>query len=324
MQMNPTMRRRYVVPLVLLVLLVAVIVIARQATGTVGYHAELPHAAGLRAGDKVRIAGLSVGTVDDIRAKGDTVHVDFAIDRDARLTVDTVMSVKLASLLGDRFLALEPGKGDRLDHDATISKQMARGSFTIEQFWLEATPNLEALDLQTVETAIDVLSTDLATAPEDVRAALDGMTGLATIVNERDQQLGRILAASKQLTATVLDQQDELDALMTNADLVMTMAHQRRDTLAALLRSSNKLATGITELARATRKDLDPMLANLKTVVTTLTTQKKDLDKILELAGPTMRFYTNASGDGPWLGVNAPYFIVPDGFFCTATPLECS
>ncbi|MDT0202019.1 MCE family protein [Nocardioides sp. AE5] len=315
--------RRYVVPLVLLLLLTAVVVIARNATGQVGYAAELSHAGGLRAGDKVRIAGLDVGTVDEVSASGDTVHVRFSLDRDARLTEDTTMQVKLASLLGDRYLALAPGTGKELDAGGTLDKAMARDSFTIEEFWLEATPTLDELDLATVEQAIDVLSTDLATAPEDIRAALDGMTGLATIVNQRDDQLSRILASTKQLTDTVIDQQDELDQLMLDAESVMRMVAERRDVLEALLADSATLATGIEELARTTRADLDPLLADLATVTETLTAQKQDLEDVIRLAGPTFRVYTNAAGDGPWLGVNAPYFVIPDDFYCILTPKGC-
>src|SRR3546814_8473897 len=80
----------------MLVLLAGVILLARSAAGSVSYSAELAHANGLRAGDKVRVAGLDVGTVDSISARGTTVHVDFSLDRDARLTRETATSVKLA------------------------------------------------------------------------------------------------------------------------------------------------------------------------------------------------------------------------------------
>ncbi|NYG60167.1 phospholipid/cholesterol/gamma-HCH transport system substrate-binding protein [Nocardioides daedukensis] len=316
--------RRSVVPLVMLVLLAGVILLARSATGSVGYSAELAHANGLRAGDKVRVAGLDVGTVDSVSARGTTVHVDFSLDRDARLTRDTATSVKLASLLGERYLSLEPGSGSELDHGGTIDKSMSRDSYTIEEFTLDATPNIEALDLDTVEKAIDVLSTDLASAPRDVRAALDGMTALSTIVTDRDQQIGRLLSSTQQLTSTVLDQQDELDTLMTDAGTVMAMVRERQDVLDALLKDASTLAKGIKELAVSTQADLDSLLVDLDTVTTTLTEQKKDLDEVIRLAGPTMRVYTNGAGDGPWLGVNAPYFVLPDDFYCTVTPKGCS
>ena len=59
-------------------------------------------------------------------------------------------------------------------------------------------------------------------------------------------------------------------------------------------------------------------------VLRTLNDHRADLDRTLELAGPTMRVFTNATGDGPWLGVNAPWAIFPDDLVCTLTTEDCS
>src|SRR3546814_17957108 len=73
--------RRSVVPLVMLVLLAGVILLARSATGSVSYSADLAHAHGLRAGDHVRVAGLAVGPADPLSARGTPVHVSSSLVR---------------------------------------------------------------------------------------------------------------------------------------------------------------------------------------------------------------------------------------------------
>ncbi|WP_068120027.1 hypothetical protein [Nocardioides massiliensis] len=55
----------------------------------------------------------------------------------------------------------------------------------------------------------------------------------------------------------------------------------------------------------------------------TLNRQEKHLGRTLRLAGPTMRVFTNAAGDGPWLGVNAPYAILPDNLLCALPSGDC-
>src|SRR3546814_12455811 len=94
------------------------------------------------------------------------------------------------------------------------------------------------------------------------------------------------------------------------------MGRERQDGLEALLKDASTLAKGIKELAVSTQADLDSLLVDLDTVTTTLTEQKKDLDEVIRLAGPTMRVYTNGASDGPWIGVNAPYCVLPDDFYC--------
>lgn len=288
------------------------------------YHARLGHAGGLRAGDAVRIAGLDVGTVTSVEARRDQVEVEFRLDADTRLTRDTQVEVKLESLLGKRFLALTPGDGATLDADGTLPRANASDPWTIEEFWLESAPKLEQLDLDALESSIDVLAGELDTAPRDVRKALDGLTGLSGMVNRRDAQLQQLLTTTRSVTTTVTDQTDELEALMLDADKVLTMVQQRREALRVLLRDSRRLAGRLTALARTTQPELEPALRKVRTVLGVLSTQRKELDKVLAMAGPTMRLYTNAAGDGPWLGVNAPWFVLPDDLWCLTMPGVCS
>ena len=315
--------RRAWLPVLLALGLAATVLAARSISHDVGYHAELNHAAGLRAGDKVRVAGLEVGKVTSVTASGDLVRVDFTTDDDVALTTDTSTEVKLASLLGQRYLALDPGEGGPLDGGDTIDRDRAVGSYTIERFWLEAPDQVAKLDLPLLHQAIDTLSTDLRTAPDDVRTALDGMADVAGIVASRDDQLDRLLGSTRAVTDTLVDQQDELDALLTDADLVMTMVYERRGAIRLLLRDSRRLVVRLTDLARENQRQLEPALRDVRAVLDTLIEHKRDLDRTLELAGPSMRFFTNSTGDGPWLGVNSPYFIFPDDLVCNVTPEEC-
>lgn len=70
------------------------------------YSAVFSNVSGLKGGNFVRIAGVEVGKVKDLKLEKDgTVHVDFAIDRDLRLTEGTKASVRYENLIGDRYLA---------------------------------------------------------------------------------------------------------------------------------------------------------------------------------------------------------------------------
>lgn len=313
---------RLVVALALLMAAVAVVV--EMLPDGDHYHAELTHAGGLRAGDKVRIAGLDVGEVLEVRADRDTVHVEFTLHEGARITHDTTTEVKLESLLGKRFLALTPGDGDRLSAGDTLARKNFIDPYTIEEFWLESTPRIDAIDLDTLDQAIDVLTDDLAAEPADVRAALTGLGDLAGVVSDRDEQLGRLIESTRSVTSTVLEQQDELEKLMDDGELVMQMVRDRKEALRVLLRDSRRLAGRLTALAREVTPDVEPALRDLRKVLRVLKKHEKDLDVVLERLGPTMRVYTNAAGDGPWLGVNAPYFVFGDDLWCTLMAKGCA
>ena len=66
----------------------------------------------LKAGDSVRVAGIRVGTVDDVSLQPDkTVLVEFDADRNVVLTTGTKAAVRYLNLVGDRYLELVDGPG---------------------------------------------------------------------------------------------------------------------------------------------------------------------------------------------------------------------
>ncbi|WP_408896306.1 MCE family protein [Nocardioides sp. R1-1] len=289
------------------------------------YHVRLRHAAGLSAGDDVRVAGLTVGQVRTVEAERDQVDVAFSLDRspaELGITADSTVQVKLLSILGERFLALTPGAGEVLADGGTIPVERAVDPYTIEEFWLESTPQVQALDLARIQGAIDTLATDLAVEPSRLRDALDGIAGVSAIANRREQQLDDLLSSTRAVTDLVLSQTEQLDDIMGNGAKVMLMVQERRETLRALLDDAHRFVIGMTRLVRTTAPHLRPMLRDLRTVLRVFEEHTADLEETMRLAGPTMRVFTNATGDGPWLGVNAPWAIFPDDLVCALVVAE--
>jgi phospholipid/cholesterol/gamma-HCH transport system substrate-binding protein len=306
----------------MVVLAIAVVVaLASQATALFGvrrnFTAELPDAAGIRSGDQVQLAGIRVGKVTGIAARGDRVHVDFRLDEDVPLTEDTRTEVKLATLLGTRFLDLTPGVGKPLESGDTIALSRAFGSYTLERFWLENGDSVGRFDLDALSSAVDVLATDLNGSPDANRAALDGLAGLAETVTRRDAQLTRLLTATRSVTGEAVAQRDQLVQLMQRGDQVFEMVQARKQAIDALLRDSRALVVDLTAIARRTHKPMTATLHRLRSILAVLVKHRDDLARTLEVADPALRLYVNSAGDGPWLGVNAPYFILPDSLWCS-------
>jgi len=71
---------------------------------------------GLQAGSDVRISGVKVGTVTGMTLDSTTFQavVHMSVDNTIRLPVDTAALVASESLLGGKFLALEPGGDEQM------------------------------------------------------------------------------------------------------------------------------------------------------------------------------------------------------------------
>lgn len=66
---------------------------------------------GLQIGDEVQISGVKIGTVTKVEMVPETflARVHMSLDSSVRLPVDTAALISSESLLGGKYLALEPG-----------------------------------------------------------------------------------------------------------------------------------------------------------------------------------------------------------------------
>lgn len=71
---------------------------------------------GLAAGDDVQISGVKVGTVTGVELRPDSylARVHMSVDPSIQLPTDTAALISSESLLGGRYLALEPGADEEL------------------------------------------------------------------------------------------------------------------------------------------------------------------------------------------------------------------
>lgn len=89
------------------------------ADGGLRISADFSGIGGLKAGDDVAISGVKVGTVESVELMPDTylarVHLD--VDKSLALPTDTAALISSQSLLGGRYLSLEPGADEDMIAD---------------------------------------------------------------------------------------------------------------------------------------------------------------------------------------------------------------
>ena len=83
--------------------------------------AQFNTASGLKPGSTIEIAGVEVGRVRGITLVEDRAKVKLAVNKTVKLYTDTIASIKTRGIIGEKFLALNPGGGgDPLKpHEAT-------------------------------------------------------------------------------------------------------------------------------------------------------------------------------------------------------------
>ena len=264
------------------------------------YHAMFTEAGGLKVNDEVRIAGVRVGKVDEVELAGDEVRVSFKVDDAADFGSDTRAAIKVKTILGSMFLALEPAGGGRLDEGATIPAARTSSPFDVVEAFEGLASTSAQIDTDQLAESLTTLADLTRNTPEEFRGALDGLSRLSSNIAAKDEQLNTLLVNLERVS-TVLDERDQdIVKLMEDSDVLFRALVARREAVHDLLVSSTTLSQELTRLIDQSREDLKPALAHLENVVAVLNKNEDNLDSSLRLMAPFYRVFANTLGTGPW------------------------
>ncbi len=262
------------------------------------YTAHFAEAGGLKEGTEVRVSGVKVGSVTDIGLDGDTVVVTFTA-KDVRLGEQTRASVKVKTLLGQKYLAVDPAGRGTLDEAIPVERTTT--PYDVTAAFSDLSDNIGQIDTDQLEASFTALSDAFRDTPESVRRTVDGLTDLSRTISTRDEELATLLESTSQVTQTFANRNDELASLISDGSLLLTELENRRATVQALLSSTASLGTQLQGLVADNEEQLRPALAELDQVAAILTANQANLDAALARLGPYYRVLTSASGQGRWI-----------------------
>ena len=277
------------------------------------YHAAFTEAGGIRKDDDVRIAGVRVGKVTGIELDGSHVRVDFKINADAAFGPQTAASIRMKTLLGQKYLALEPkGKG-QLASDSEIPLGRTISSYDIVNAFADLTTTTERIDTGQLAGSLDTMATEFRDSPAHVKSALSGLSRLSRTIASRDGDLRTLLARANSVSATVASRNATTAKLIKDADLLLVELEARRAAIHTLFTNTSNLAIQLTGLVQDNRVALKPALGQLNTVLALLTKHEQDLDTTIARLAPFTRVYANTLGNGRWFDTYVSNLTVPVG-----------
>jgi len=277
------------------------------------YHAAFTEAGGIRKDDDVRIAGVRVGKVTGIGLEGSHVRVDFKINADAAFGRETGASIRMKTLLGQKYLALDPKGPGQLPTDSEIPLTRTVSSYDIVNAFSDLTTTTERIDTSQLAQSLDVMATEFRDSPAHVKAALSGLSRLSNTIASRDDELRTLLSRANTVSATVASRDDTTAKLIKDADLLLLELQARREAIHTLFTNTSDLAIQLTGLVRDNRASLKPALDQLTKVLAMLTKHEQDLDKTIARLAPFTRVFANTLGNGRWFDTFVSNLTVPVG-----------
>ncbi|MET3960198.1 phospholipid/cholesterol/gamma-HCH transport system substrate-binding protein [Marmoricola sp. OAE513] len=304
-----------VAALVVGALVAAMVVVTTFVTvGKKSYTAVLEQTAGLRVGEDVEVHGVPVGSVRSIELDGDKVRVGFVMDGDIELGDESTAAVKVATLLGTHYLAVDPQGSGTI---GTIPLSRTSVPFNLQDVLEKGTQNLDKLDPVLLAKALTETSKTLTASSQNIGPALTGIARLSEAVEKRSGQTSSLLTAARSVTDQLSDSSADIVTLMQQSNLVIGEITSRRKAIHTLLVQTTTLASSLDQIIERTKGDMAPALRQLNEVLATLRAQDKTLKGVLDTMAPTVRYLANATGNGPWgdLWLKDPA-LPPDDLSC--------
>jgi phospholipid/cholesterol/gamma-HCH transport system substrate-binding protein len=264
------------------------------------YTAAFSESGGLKVDDPVRIAGVRVGKVEKVELEGDHVKVTFRVKTDSQFGDQTGAAIRIGTLLGSMYLALEPAGSGQLDSGKEIPVARTQSPFDVVQAFSGLAETSQQIDTDQLARSLTTLADLTRNTPEEFRSALSGVSRLSSDVAAKNSRINTLLTNLQRVSSVLNDRDQDIVNLMKQSDTLFQALVARRQAVHALLVSTSSLSSELSALVRQSRADLHPALTQLDEVVGILNKNEDNIDNSLRLMAPFYRVFANTLGDGPW------------------------
>ncbi|MGW0193513.1 MlaD family protein [Nonomuraea sp. NPDC003201] len=263
---------------------------------------------GLRTGNDVRVAGVRVGKVTEVRAdyaQGDVV-VTWKVDDGVRLGRGTRADIALSNLLGGRYVKLTgpvtaPFMDQLPEGQRRIPVTRTGVPTLINDAIKDATRLVQRLDTDAVDDLLTELDkVDLGKRGRITRL-LRNIGDLSDTISKSEPQLQRLIDNGTRIM-NVLEKKDrQLARLIDAIGVMLAELRRRRAELRTLLGDGSDLVRSTTKLINEHEKTLVQVLDDNAAITTRLSGSNKQFNSLLAWAGPTFSGLSTMGGQGPWL-----------------------
>lgn len=275
-------------------------------------------ASGLKAGSLVRVAGVDIGEVTDLRAdrRLGQVVVTFEVDDDVHLGPDTRADVALATLLGGQYIRLgdisgTPRMNNQPTEDRRIPVDRTSVPFSVNETFNAATDVVGAIDTNSVNHMITEFA-DIATdSGPRLDRVLHALTEVSHAFNQRQATISSLLDNSETLTQTLAEKDDAIVQLIDASNVVLDQIAARRDELATILGEGSDAVQRLADIITSKREALNKILSDLDVATDAIADRQDSIDTILAWSGPTYQQVAAIASHGPYIDV-LPTSLGPD------------
>jgi phospholipid/cholesterol/gamma-HCH transport system substrate-binding protein len=277
------------------------------------YSAVFSDVTSLEEGDDIRVAGVRVGEVEDIRIKeGRTkgagghdrtlAEVTFSVAGDRPLLTSTGAVIRYRSLVGQRYIALTEGAGDgtRLRPGGQIPLSRTQPALDLNALLGGFKPLFAALSPKDVnQLATEIIKT-LQGEGGTVESLLAHTASLTTTLADRDELIGSVIDNLNGVLKTLDKRSTRFSGLLKQLQRVISGLSADRKSIGDSLVGINDLAEATSGLVHDARPPLRTDIAELSELAGTLKDNEKTVEGVLKRLPNKLNKLTGTASYGSW------------------------
>ncbi|WP_175409068.1 MCE family protein [Streptomyces sp. TRM64462] len=282
------------------------------------YTAVFSDVTSLEEGDDIRVAGVRVGEVEDIRITGEgggksdgkggesdgqaLAEVTFSVSRDRPLLTSTRAVIRYRSLVGQRYVALTEGTGDgtRLAPGGRIPLSRTEPALDLNALLNGFKPLFAALSPEDVNQLATEIVKTLQGEGGTVNSLLAHTASLTTTLADRDKLIGSVITNLNEVLATVDQRSTRFSELLKQLQRLISGLSADRKPIGASLAGINDLAAATSGLLKDARPPLKKDIAELSKLAGTLKENEKTVEGVLQRLPNKLDKLIGTASYGSW------------------------
>ncbi|WP_280234753.1 MCE family protein [Nocardia cyriacigeorgica] len=269
-----------------------------------GYHAVFTSASGMLPGDKVRIAGVPVGSVSSVEVgKDHMAHVEFDVDRKFKLYTSTRATIRYENLVGDRYLELleGPGSADVLPKGGTIGLEQTAPALDLDLLLGGFKPLLRGLDPAQVNDLTNALLQVFQGQGGTLVSLLNSGGSFAKTLADRDALIGSVIDNLNAVLATIDDRDEQFTTTINELQRLVSGLAADRDPIGAALPRIAGATGDLTDLLAQARPDLKNTIEQTGRLATNINQGSDTVQWVLERLPDTYKQLIRIGAYGSFL-----------------------
>jgi phospholipid/cholesterol/gamma-HCH transport system substrate-binding protein len=250
------------------------------------YKAVFSDATGLVKGDDIRIAGVRVGSVKNVKiVHGDEAEVSFKVFDNAVVTKSSAATIRYRNLVGQRYISISQGVGDtsRLPEGGTIPLSRTQPALDLTVLFNGFKPLFAAL----TPADINKLSYEIIQVFQGEGGNLNGLlqstASITSALADRDQVIGALINNLNDVLGTLNGRNQELNGLITQFDVFLKGLAKDRNALLQPLGAISDLTDQTAQLAEGIRPSFVQDVKGLRQVVDNINAAAGEVDRALQI-----------------------------------------